>query len=165
MLAVKQGTVVLQAAPSSFSDWPAFGSPTATYYVLKDQPALRSGEITDITPATDHTATPEVTFQLSTLGRYAFHLLTAQIAKRGATDSIGSAVLDQHFAVALNDQLLAVSPIDFKAYPDGITGAVPAAITGRFTTTTVQQLASEMQLGAMPVKLLLISGTPLAAHH
>ncbi len=165
LLVIKQGTLVLQAAPSSFSDWPAFGSATATYYVLKDQPALRSGEITNITPVTDHTATPKVTFQLSALGHDAFHLLTAQIAKRGATDSLAGVTLDQQFAVALDDQLLAVSAIDFKAYPNGITAAAPAAITGRFTTTTAQQLAYEIQLGAMPVKLQLISETPLAAHH
>ncbi len=165
VLVIKQGTVVLQAAPSSFADWPAFGSPTAKYYVLEDRVALTSGEITQIEQATDQAGKPDVTFELTALGRLAFQRLTARIAERGASDSTVSTVLDQHFAVALDDQLLVVSSIDFRTYPDGITDPARAQITGRFTIATAQQLAEELRLGAPSVRLRLISETPLAAHH
>ena len=41
--------------------------------------------------------------------------------------------LNQHFAVALDSQLLTVPSIDFHQYPDGIIGGGGADITGGFT--------------------------------
>ncbi len=161
LLVVKQGTVVLQAAPSSFSAWPAFGSPNASYYVLKDNATVRSGEFTQATPGTDPAGRPAVTLRLTAFGRSAFQQLTAQIAKRGFDASLGGDVLTQHYAVALDNQLLAISPINFTTNPDGILATSPAQITGSFTTTTAEQLASELQLGARTVKLRLVSETTL----
>ncbi len=93
------------------------------YYVLKDDVALSNNDITNPEQATDQAGTPDAAFDFTAIGQSAFQLLTPRLAHRGATDSTGSSVLDQHFAVALDDQLITVASIDFKTYPDGFTGA------------------------------------------
>jgi hypothetical protein len=156
VLIIKQGTVVLQAAPNSFSSWPAYGSPTAGYYVLKDKVALFDNQTTDPQQRTDATGAPDVTFGFTSGGVSAFQHLTATIAQRGQDDSIAGQTLDQHFAIALDNQLITVPSIDFKTYPDGIHGK-GGDITGAFTINVADRLARELRFGALPIKLRLIS--------
>jgi SecD/SecF fusion protein len=162
-LVVKQGTVVLQAVPNSFTNWPAFGSTSTYYYVLKDNVALFGNQITNPEESTDSTGEPDVEFGFTASGGSAFQRVTAQIANRGQINSFGSSALDQHFAVALDNQLVTVPSIDFKTYPDGITGGNGADITGGFTITTAQNLANELRLGALPIRLRLISEETISA--
>jgi hypothetical protein len=53
LLVIKQGAVVLQAASGSFADSPAFGSPSARYYVLRDHVALSDDAIASAMAGTD----------------------------------------------------------------------------------------------------------------
>ncbi len=164
LLTIKQGTVVLQAAPVSFTDWPAFGSsPTSEYYVLRDHVALFGNEITNPEESTDQTGTPDVEFGFTGPGGSAFQHVTAAIANRGQIDSLGAEKLVQHFAVALDNQLVTVPSIDYQTYPDGITGGSGADITGGFTINSAQQLANELRLGALPIRLRLISEENVSA--
>ncbi|HET9721343.1 MAG TPA: protein translocase subunit SecD, partial [Solirubrobacteraceae bacterium] len=163
VLVIKQGTVVLQAVPSSFSRWPKFGTPTAGYYVLRDHVALFGNEISNPVASTDQTGAPDVQFGFQGNGANAFQSVTAAIAKRGELASIGSQHLFQHFATALDNQLVTVPQIDFTQYPDGITGGQGADITGGFTTNTANQLATELRLGALPIKLKQISESQVSA--
>ena len=133
MLIVEQGTVVLQASPANFNHWPTYGSPDAGYYVLKDNVALFGNEITNPVQSTDQAGAPDVSFGFTGQGGNKFQNVTAQIANRGSLLSIGNQNLQQHFAVALDKQLVTVPSIDFKQYPDGITGGNGADITGGFT--------------------------------
>ncbi len=114
VLVVKQGTVVLQAVPSSFTSWPAFGSSKTSYFVLKDDVALLGSEITNPEQSTDSTGLPDVSFGFTSAGAKAFQEVTAALATRGSSDSIGGQSLDQHFAVALDNQLVTVPSIDYK---------------------------------------------------
>ncbi len=159
VLVVKQGTVVLQAVPASFARWPVFGSPATKYFVLKDDVALLGGEVTNPEQSTDSTGLPDLSFGFTSKGASAFQRLTAQLAQRGSTDSVAGQSRDQHFAVALHNQLLTVPSIDYKVYPDGITGNSGAEITGSFTASTAREIANELRLGALPVDLNLISET------
>jgi SecD/SecF fusion protein len=163
VLVVKQGTVVLQAVPHSFTSWPAFGSPTTRYFVLKDNVALLGSEVTNPEQSTDSTGLPDVSFGFTSTGAKAFQDVTGALASRGSTDSIGGQSLNQHFAVALDNQLVTVPSIDYKVYPDGITGNSGAEITGSFTIGTAQQLANELRLGALPIGLKLISEETVSA--
>jgi SecD/SecF fusion protein len=61
--------------------------------------------------------------------------------------------LDQHFAVALDQQLITVPIIDFKIYPDGITGGGGADITGGFTIQSARALATLLRYRPLPVNL------------
>ncbi len=163
MLIVKQGTVVLQASPANFNNWPTYGTPDAGYYVLRDNVALFGNEITNPAQSTDQAGAPDVSFGFTGQGGNKFQNVTAQIANRGSLLSIGNQNLQQHFAVALDKQLVTVPSIDFKQYPDGITGGSGADITGGFTINTAQNLATELRLGALPINLVRISESQVSA--
>ncbi len=108
-------------------------------------------------------ATPTSPFGFSSKGKNEFQNVTAAIAHRGQhVGSFGQA-LDQHFAVALDNQLITVPSIDFKTYPDGIPGDSGADITGGFTIQSAQDLANELRLGALPINLKLISESQVSA--
>ena len=162
VLVVPQGTVILQATSPRFSLAGSipFSSPAAQFYVLKDHVAMFGTDITNPQQSTDQAGSPDVTF--GTKGN-AFQNVTAQIAQRGALVSGLGGSLFQHFAVALDTQLVTVPQIDFKQYPNGIVGGGGADITGGFTATSAQELAQVLRLGALPVKLKLISESQVSA--
>jgi SecD/SecF fusion protein len=163
VLMVKPGTVVVEAAAQQYGKGPQFGDPTAGYFVLKDNVALFGNEITNPQQSTDSVGQPDVSFGFDGNGANAFQSVTAKIATRGELVSTGGNPLDQHFAVALDNQLITVPSIDFKQYPDGISGGQGAEITGGFTISSAQQLAQELRLGALPIKLKRISVQEVSA--
>jgi len=152
-LTLPQGTVVLQAANPSATSQIAFNSPAARFYVLKDNVALTGNEITNPQPSTDQSGSPDVTFSFNSKGNTQFHNVTAQIAHRGEVASTGTQALDQHFAVALDTQLITVPSIDSKVYPDGITGGNGADLSGTFTTRTARETAALLRDGVLAVSL------------
>jgi len=163
VLTVPQGTVVLQAANPSASDQVKPTSPTAQFFVLKDNVAIIGNDITNPQQSTDQSGQPDVTFGFTSKGESEFTQVTKQIAHRGEDTGFGSQALDQHFAVALDQQLITVPSIDYKVYPDGITGGGGADITGGFTTQSASDLATELRLGALPINLKRISETQVSA--
>ena len=162
ILTVPRGTVVLQAIPASFVHPVPIGDPNAQFFVLKDDVALRSSDITNPQQITDsNSGIPDITFGFSSKGKSEFQKVTAQIARRGALVSGLGQTLNQHFAVALDNQLITVPYIDYKQYPDGINGDNGADISGSFTIASAQDLANELRLGALPLNLKLIcDGAP-----
>jgi SecD/SecF fusion protein len=162
-LVVPQGTVVLLAAATTAGQQLSFTSPNAEVYVLKDNVALFGNDITNPQPSTDQTGNPDVTFGFNGAGQNKFQSVTAAIAHRGDLVSGFGQTLNQHFAVALDNKLITVPSIDFKTYPDGITGGGGADITGGFTTQSASDLATQLRLGALPIKLRLISESDVSA--
>jgi SecD/SecF fusion protein len=164
LVTIPRGTVVLQATPSSFAHPLAIGDPNAEFFVLKDNVALRGSDITNPQQSSDpNTGEPDVTFGFSSKGKNAFQNVTAQIARRGDLVSGLGQTYNQHFAVALDNQLITVPYIDYKQYPDGINGDNGADISGSFTITSAQDLANELRLGALPINLRLISESQVSA--
>jgi SecD/SecF fusion protein len=167
-LTVRQGWVVLQAVPTGgFSHELSWSDPAAQYFVLHDHVALLGNEITNPQESTDQGGQPDVQFGFTGKGGSAFQTVTARIAHRGDSASGLGQTLDQHFAVALEGgeqyQLITVPSIDFKTYPDGISGGNGADITGGFTISTAQDLAQQLRLGALPISLKLISVSQVSA--
>ncbi|HEY2438501.1 MAG TPA: hypothetical protein VGH93_15065, partial [Solirubrobacteraceae bacterium] len=150
VLTVPQGWVVLQAVTPKYGQSIPWGNPTAQYYVLRDNVALFGNDITNPQQSTDQAGSPDVTFGFSGSGKKAFQDVTAQIAQRGSLVSGLGQSLNQHFAVALDNQLVTVPFIDYKQYPDGINGDSGADISGSFTISSAQDLANELRLGALP---------------
>ena len=164
ILVVPRGTVVLQAIPADFSKPTPIGDPSAQFFVLKDNVALRGSDISNPTQSTDpNSGQPDVTFGFSNKGKHEFQDVTANIAHRGDLVSGLGQTLNQHFAVALDNQLITVPFISFKQYPDGINGDQGADISGSFTIGTAQDLANELRLGALPINLKLISESQVSA--
>jgi SecD/SecF fusion protein len=166
VLTVPQGWVVLQASNPTPSDTIKATSPQAQYFVLRDHPALNGHQISNPSEASQN-GEPIVQFGFKNGGAQAFQNVTKAIAQRGQQVSIGNHTLFQHFAAALDGQLLSVPQINFKQYPDGIinTGSstAGASIQGAFTTKSAQDLATQLRLGTLPVKLSLISEENISA--
>jgi SecD/SecF fusion protein len=162
LIIIRQGTIVLQAAPPTASSSPvAFGAPNSQYFVLEDHVALFGNDITNPKQGTDESGNPDVTFSFTAKGARAFQRVTATIARRGSLVSGPGATLNQHFAVALDSTVITVPSIDFKAYPDGIQGENGADLAGGLTTQSARDLATQLRLGALPIHLDLISATRL----
>ena len=158
-----RGITVLQAVPSSFTHPLSFSDPNAQFFVLKDHVALFGNDITNPQQSTDQTGNPDVSFGFTGHGKNAFQKVTGDIAHRGQLNSPLGNPQNQHFAVALDTQLVTVPQIDFKQFPDGIPADQGADITGGFTIGSAQDLATQLRLGALPIKLKLISESQVSA--
>ncbi|MGH2877199.1 MAG: preprotein translocase subunit SecD [Solirubrobacteraceae bacterium] len=156
VLKVPQGTVVLQAANVSASQKVSSYSSNAQFYVLRDNVSLTGNDITNPREGSDTGGNPDVQFGFNGAGRAKFQKVTAAIAHRGQNVSVAPQMLMQHFAVALDNQLLTVPQIDFHPYPDGIIGGAGADITGGFTSQSARALARELRMGALPLELQVV---------
>jgi SecD/SecF fusion protein len=156
LVTVPQGTVVLQAANPSVPDEISPGSPGAEFFVLKDRVALLGNDITNPRAGTDQSGQPDITFGFNGPGQSSFETLTRQVARRGRQLSVGGATFDQHFAVALDNQLLTVPQIDFRQYPDGVSGGGGADIAGGLTAQSAKDLATELRYGALPLAVKIL---------
>jgi SecD/SecF fusion protein len=144
------------------------------WFALKDNPALSGSEITE--PKQEYqqgTGEPNVAFKFTDQGRENFQNVTRQIAQRGQAQAIGPASPEQagalsgHFAVILDNEVQSRPIINFAENPDGIDGRQGAEISGGFSgehgLETAQELATTLQIGALPIDLHLISETQVSA--
>ncbi|HUB73056.1 MAG TPA: protein translocase subunit SecD [Solirubrobacteraceae bacterium] len=165
---VNPGTVLLQAHSVEDEKTGKITNPSPnSYYVLKDDPVLTGSDITSPTQSNDEsTGQPDVTFGFTSHGKSVFERVTKEIAHRGQEAELPGVSKEaalQHFAVALDGQLITVPSIDFTKYPEGIDASTGSEISGGFTLTSAQNLANELQSGALPVKLVLISKSQVSA--
>ncbi|HWE59574.1 MAG TPA: protein translocase subunit SecD [Solirubrobacteraceae bacterium] len=167
LLEVKAGIQVLQAVPASYAtgSWPKYGTPNAGYYVIRDQVVLRGNQIANPQSGNDQSGAPDVTFGFQNGGANLFQSITGKIAFRGQQDNPPGVnpPYYQHFAIALDNQLISVANINFNSFPEGIPASGGSEIYGGFTTTTAAQLATQLRLGALPVKLEQISENQVSA--
>jgi SecD/SecF fusion protein len=163
VLVVPQGWVVLQASTPKYGQTIPWGAANGQYYVLRDNAALFGQDITNPQGSTDQSGQPDVQFGFTGKGGTEFQNVTSKIAHRGDLVSGLGQTLNQHFAVALDTQLVTVPFIDFKQNPDGIPGTNGADIQGGFTSDTANQLAQQLKLGALPINLKLISESQVSA--
>ncbi|HEX3735974.1 MAG TPA: protein translocase subunit SecD [Solirubrobacterales bacterium] len=170
---VPPGTILVSELPSDES-----GKVDETaqpgWFALKDKPALSGSEITE--PKQEYqqgTNEPNVAFKFTDQGRENFQNVTRQIAQRGQAQAIGpvggeqAAALSGHFAVILDNEVQSRPIINFAENPDGIDGRQGAEISGGFSgehgLEQAQELATTLQIGALPIDLHLISETQVSA--
>src|SRR5918996_2412094 len=180
ILEVPQGTVVLEDPaddqPSTEED-ESVGAPSQ-FFVMKDRPALSGDEIQNPEQNSDPTTNqPNITFDFTDEGREAFERVTREIAERGANDYLVASqgqspssappeAVDQFagsFAIVLDGVIESRPIIDFVENPAGIDGRTGAQISGNFTLQEAQDLAEVLQIGALPIKLTLISQSTVSA--
>jgi len=166
---VPPGTIVVSEQPSN-RNGKVIENAEPGWYALRDRPALSGLEITDPTQEFDELNQPNVTFDFTDDGRQAFQEVTRRIAQRGASRAIGPAAgeeaeqLSGRFAVVLDNEVTTRPLINFAENPDGIDGRTGAQISGGFTSIQdAQDLATILQIGALPVNLKLISQTQVSA--
>jgi SecD/SecF fusion protein len=168
---VNPGTVLVQAqAIVSEKTGKVTQKSPNSWYVLNDDPVLTGADIRNPTQSFDEgaggTGAPNVTFGFSSHGKSVFERVTKQIAHRGQEaqlPGVGKEAALQHFAVVLDGQLITVPSIDYTKYPEGIDASTGSQISGGFTITSAQELAQELQSGALPIKLELISNSQVSA--
>jgi SecD/SecF fusion protein len=141
------------------------------WFVLRDKPALSGNEITNpeqtYAPTTNE---PVVSFEFTSGGREKFQDVTRRIAQRGQASAIGpvsseeAGFLSGHFAVVLDNEVKTRPIINFQENPDGIDGRQGAQISGGFSSVQdAQDLATTLQIGALPINLKLTSETQVSA--
>src|SRR5665213_863146 len=167
---VNPGTVLVQAHPQESAAGKVGNPNPNSWYVLNDDPALKGEDITNPTQGFEEGAggsgQPDVTFGFTSHGKSVFENITKVIAHRGQESQFPGVTKEQafqHFAVVLDGQLITVPSIDFTKYPEGIDTTSGSQISGGFTITSAQNLANELQSGALPLKLVLISRSQVSA--
>jgi SecD/SecF fusion protein len=164
------GTIVVSEQPTDESGQ-VDDTAQPGWYALKDDPALSGTDITDPEQTYGQVANePQVSFKFTDQGRDAFQEITRRIAQRGQAQAIGpvageqAAALSGHFAVILDNEVKTRPIINFSENPDGIDGRTGAQISGGFKDVTeAQDLATTLQIGALPINLKLISQTQVSA--
>ena len=89
-----------------------------------------------------------------------------RIAQRGVDNALpgtNAQNASQHFAIVLDNELVSAPFINYQENPDGIDGSTGAQISGGFTIQSAQDLAKILQIGALPIKLELISRSQVSA--
>jgi SecD/SecF fusion protein len=169
VLKVPPGTVVVSELPSN-RDGEVIEDAEPGWYALRDKPALSGTDITDPKQEFDELKQPNVTFEFTDEGREAFHEVTRRIALRGQARAFGQVSDEQaeelagRFAVVLDNEVKTRPLINFQENPDGIDGRTGAQISGGFNSITdAQDLATILQIGALPIDLKLISQTQVSA--
>ena len=158
---VPQGTIVLQAEGTKPAD--------DAYFVIADQPALTGLDIKNPEQNFDNgpggTGSPTVTFDFTDKGRKTWQQVTKEIAQRGSENNLGGnpQTSFQHFAIALDNELISTPYIDWTRNPEGIDASNGSEISGGFTIKSAQDLANLLKTGALPIKLKLISATKVSA--
>ncbi len=164
------GTIVVSELPTDESGQ-VDDTAQPGWYALKDDPALSGTDITDPEQTYGQVGNePQVSFKFTDEGRDAFHEITRRIAQRGQAQAIGpvageqAAALSGHFAVILDNEVKTRPIINFSENPDGIDGRTGAQISGGFKDVAeAQDLATTLQIGALPINLKLISQTQVSA--
>jgi len=169
VLEVPPGTVVVSELPVD-EEGQTIEDGDPGWFALKDEPALSGDEITDPEQTYDQNNLPVVSFNFTDSGREAFQEVTRQIAQRGKARTIGpvspqeAEALSGHFAVVLDNEVKTRPIINFEENPDGIDGRTGAQIGGGFSSVDeAQELATTLQIGALPINLKLISQTQVSA--
>jgi SecD/SecF fusion protein len=136
------------------------------FWVIQDNPALSGTDIKNPEQNFDETRQPVVTFNFTDKGREAFQRITSEIATRGVDNALPTddpRNASQHFAIVLDDELISAPYINYNENPDGIDGSTGAQISGSFTIPEAQDLARILQIGALPIRLELVSRSQVSA--
>jgi len=168
---VNPGTVVVQARPVEDEKTGKITNESPnSWYVMNDEPVLKGEDITNPQQGQEEggggSGQPDVTFGFTSHGKSVFEGVTKKIAIRGQEaqlPGVTHAEALQHFAVVLDGQLITVPSIDYTKYPEGIDASTGSQISGGFTLTSAQNLANELQSGALPIKLVEISHSQVSA--
>jgi len=167
---VNPGTVLVQARATESSSGKIINRSPNSWYVIKDNPVLSGSDVTHPQQGFDEgnggNGQPNVNFGFTSHGQSVFERVTKEIAHRGQEAQLPGVTKEdalQHFAVVLDGQMITSPSIDYTQYPEGIDSANGSQISGGFTITGAQELAEELQSGALPIRLSLISRSQVSA--
>jgi ParB-like chromosome segregation protein Spo0J len=139
------------------------------WFALGGKPALTDMHIARAGSGLDpRSRQPIVTIEFTARGQSAFTTLTRTLAHRArarAADGVTDTEAYQHFAIVIDDQIVAVPYIDFRAAADGIDGSTGAQIEGGLTPLTARRTAAILSSGPLPAALSNPTGPPVTKRH
>ncbi|MFN8124521.1 MAG: protein translocase subunit SecD [Thermoleophilia bacterium] len=132
-----------------------------TYYIFQDRPGINGNDIKSADSIRDvgqgRTGEPIVRMDFTGSGSEKFHDITRDLAQRGAVQNTKFS-----FAIVLDGELISNPTIDPNDLPDGISGG-SAQIEGNFTASSARTLADQINSGAIPVRLEVVSQKQVSA--
>ncbi|MCC6833077.1 MAG: protein translocase subunit SecD [Thermoleophilia bacterium] len=132
-----------------------------TYFIFQDRPGVTGKDIRSADSIRDvgqgRTGEPIVTMEFTGSGSDKFHDITRDLAQRGAVQNTLFS-----FAIVLDGELISNPTIDPQDLPDGIGGG-RAQIEGNFTAESARTLADQINSGAIPVRLEVVSQKQVSA--
>jgi SecD/SecF fusion protein len=131
-----------------------------SWLVFQNNPGLTGRDVTEARSTLDTGGTnePIVTMQFTDEGRQAFADITRQLALDG---SVRGEL--QSFAIILDGEIVSAPTIDYEQYPFGIDGRNGAQIQGNFSRGEADTLAKQINSGALPITLEVISQKQVSA--
>lgn len=165
---VNPGTVLVQSRPVESATGEIVNASPNSWYVINDNPVLSGADLIpqQSSEAAGGQGLPTIEFSFTRHGMSVYEQMTREAARRGKEaqlPGISREAAEQHFAVVLDDQLIAAPSVNYAKYPDGISAASGSAIAGGLTAPSAENLANELRSGALPVRLTLISSSHLPA--
>src|SRR5665213_3796269 len=164
---VNPGTLVVQARPLESAAGKVTQASPNSWYVINDDPVLTGADITNPQAGSEEsTGQPNVNFGFTSHGKSVFQQVTKEIAQRGQEaqlPGVSKEAAQQHFAIVLDGQVITAPSIDYTKYPEGIEATTGSEIYGGLRLTSAENLADELQSGALPIKLNLISQSQVSA--
>jgi SecD/SecF fusion protein len=167
---VNPGTVLVRAHPLEDKNGKLVKAEPDFWYVLNDDPVMTGSQITHPQQGFDErgggSGAPNVNFGFTSHGKAVFERVTREIARRGENaqlPGVSKMAALQHFAIVLDEQVITAPSIDYTEYPNGIDASNGSQISGGFTLTSAQNLANELQSGALPLKLEPIAQSQVSA--
>jgi hypothetical protein len=147
ILAVPQGTLVVQARAQSPIGAAQYQNAHARFFVLRDHVDVFSSQQLKHITASEHRGLSTLNLGFTSRGRRAFRQLTAVVAHRGTSLGQSNDPFLQHVAVIENGALLSVAQIDYRLYPEGIdpaTTGIPTAVPAATTRSVTRQLTQSL---------------------
>ncbi len=133
-----------------------------SYSIFQDRPALTGADISSASVLANlgngGSGQPVVTMQFTSAGAKKFQNVTRTLAIRGKLVN-----QLQSFAVVLDGTLVTNPTIDYNQYPLGIDASNGAQIEGNFSQSRAQTLADQLNSGAIPIRLDVISESQVSA--
>jgi SecD/SecF fusion protein len=133
-----------------------------TYLVFQNNPGLTGADITEAraTIQTGGLGSRQrvVTLQFTGEGRQKFADITRQLAQDGALQK-----QDQRFTIILDGTIVSSPTVSYQDYPNGIDGRNGAEISGDFSQSEAETLAKQINSGALPIDLEVISQKQVSA--
>jgi protein-export membrane protein SecD len=117
------------------------------YFLYTNKPAMTGAAIQSAHQSFDQFNRPNVVMNFTSKGAQQFEKVTKELAIRGSLQGES-----QTFAIVLDDLMESDPQVDYREYPQGISGD-SAEITGSFTVQEAKDLALVLNTGALPVTL------------
>jgi SecD/SecF fusion protein len=133
-----------------------------TYVIFQDRPGVTGRDISSASATRDigqgRSGEPIVSMQFTDNGKRQFREITRQLASRGRIQGV-----NQSFAIVLDGELISNPTVDYQQYPLGIDPDNGAIIQGNFSAGEAQTLSSQLNSGAIPIQLDVVSQRQVSA--